>query len=138
MALSILDNEELCTRCGICCYVTIPDHKGVRFFTPFHCQFLDLKTKSCTRYSDRKRAFSACSTAGQAAAISILPLGCPYTLKIPGYVGPETDYQDSAYVTQVVKQALAKGPDKHGLYTLFDLKFKLDESCSPLTFVYSG
>ena len=131
-------NEELCTKCGICCYLVLRDGRGGRFFTPFHCQFLNLDTKQCGCYEDRYTAFKACSNVGPATRQGVLPTGCPYTVDEEGYAGPAQDYRNSPRVKKLVEKAIAKGPDENGLYTVQGLKYKLDGNWSPETVTYGS
>jgi hypothetical protein len=45
--------EELCTRCGICCFEKIEDERGRIFFTQTPCRYLDIHTRECIIYDRR-------------------------------------------------------------------------------------
>ena len=45
--------EELCDRCGVCCFEKIEDENGNIFFTQTPCRYLDVETRLCKIYERR-------------------------------------------------------------------------------------
>ena len=45
--------EELCDRCGLCCFVKIEDDRGNIFFTQTPCRYLDIVSRLCKIYDRR-------------------------------------------------------------------------------------
>lgn len=134
-------DEDICTECGICCYLTISDGSRNRFFTPFKCQFLinDLvsKSKLCSCYETGRAAVKGCAGAQLATKSRILPTGCPYTLDEKDYEGPSSDYRLSPRVSQIVERSKANGPDAAGLYSIQGLKLEWDDNWNAQTCLYT-
>lgn len=76
--------EELCDRCGLCCYERESvGFSKVRIKYDSPCRFLDRKTHQCTVYDHR---FQACSTCGKvrmyhALFAPTMPPTCAYVLR---------------------------------------------------------
>lgn len=45
--------EELCQRCGLCCFEKIEDETGTIFFTSTPCRYLDVVSRQCVIYDRR-------------------------------------------------------------------------------------
>ncbi len=45
--------ENLCARCGLCCFEKIEDDSGTIFFTRTPCRYLDVVTRECRIYERR-------------------------------------------------------------------------------------
>ena len=45
--------EELCERCGVCCFEKIEDESGTIYFTRTPCRYLDIDTRLCKIYERR-------------------------------------------------------------------------------------
>jgi uncharacterized cysteine cluster protein YcgN (CxxCxxCC family) len=47
------DWENLCARCGLCCFEKLEDEHGTIFFTQTPCRYLDVVTRECRIYERR-------------------------------------------------------------------------------------
>jgi uncharacterized cysteine cluster protein YcgN (CxxCxxCC family) len=45
--------EDLCKRCGLCCFEKIENERGTIFFTQTPCRYLDVVTRECKVYKRR-------------------------------------------------------------------------------------
>jgi uncharacterized cysteine cluster protein YcgN (CxxCxxCC family) len=81
------EKEQLCNRCGKCCYYKTKVGK-ISVFTSNHCEYLDEKTNLCTVYENRFKVKPDCLPIEKAIEISALPNDCPYVKDIEGYEGP--------------------------------------------------
>jgi uncharacterized cysteine cluster protein YcgN (CxxCxxCC family) len=45
--------DDLCERCGVCCFEKIEDENGTIFFTQTPCRYLDIDTRLCKIYDRR-------------------------------------------------------------------------------------
>jgi len=45
--------EEICERCGLCCFEKIEGDGGTIFFTQTPCRYLDITTRQCKIYDRR-------------------------------------------------------------------------------------
>ena len=54
------DWEELCNRCGLCCFEKIEDEDGTIFFTAIPCRYLDVVTRECRIYPRRFEIYPQC------------------------------------------------------------------------------
>ena len=72
--------EELCRRCGQCCYEKERTPRGVVTLRDQPCEFLDPATRLCRVYADRFRLCPRCRrmTLPKALFLSYLPAGCGY------------------------------------------------------------
>jgi len=52
--------EQLCERCGLCCFEKIEDESGAIFFTSIPCRYLDVVTRECRIYHRRFAIYPAC------------------------------------------------------------------------------
>jgi len=52
--------EDLCEKCGICCFEKIEDDNGTIFFTATPCRYLDVVTRECKIYPRRFEIYPEC------------------------------------------------------------------------------
>jgi uncharacterized cysteine cluster protein YcgN (CxxCxxCC family) len=52
--------EEICERCGLCCFEKIEDESGTIFFTQTPCRYLDITTRQCKIYDRRFEINPSC------------------------------------------------------------------------------
>lgn len=45
--------EDICDRCGVCCFEKYEDERGNTFFTRTPCRYLDIVTRLCKIYDRR-------------------------------------------------------------------------------------
>jgi uncharacterized protein len=80
--------EDRCQRCGRCCYEKI-EFAGEVFYTNTPCEKLDLKSRLCTVYEQRRRARPGCvSLTPEIVCRGFLPADCPYVRGIRNYQAP--------------------------------------------------
>lgn len=72
--------EEICRRCGECCFEKKLDQLGQIFTTSVPCRFLDIHDRSCRIYHQRLQAEEDCIklTPENIAELDWLPSGCAY------------------------------------------------------------
>lgn len=83
--------EDLCTRCGKCCFFKKELDGGRKMFTSEPCQyleFLDDGTTKCKVYENRHMVADWCLPLDQAIVQGCLPADCPYVQNIPNYRAP--------------------------------------------------
>ena len=81
------DHEAKCRRCGLCCYEKyIID--GWVFTTNIPCVHLDLRTKLCTIYHERRRINPECLDVPGGIRLGVFPADCPYVADLPDYRPP--------------------------------------------------
>lgn len=73
--------EEVCSRCGRCCFEREPNAAGelmINYAAP--CKFLDLESRECTVYDTRHRMQPQCKklTLRDALFNRLLPEECAY------------------------------------------------------------
>jgi len=73
-----LQDEELCLRCGKCCYLAYFDEEGKIVRTSIKCPYLT-KDNLCSIYNHRP---DWCMTAMQMAELGVLPEGCGYLREV--------------------------------------------------------
>lgn len=133
--------DELCTRCGICCYMPVQGEHGRLYYTPFHCPYLDTQTKLCKVYACRFEQASWEVTVPEAIRLRQLPNGCPYLEGRPRYQGPLPDYAKSAKATRIVNEILRDGPIRiegnNSYYRWRGRELGLDPYWMPQTTTYS-
>ena len=123
-----LEDESLCTKCGICCYVTYHDEHRTLFYTPFACVQLKCQSCECKVYDTRQEVVSNCVNARKAYQLRVLPDNCPYVRNAENYKGPQRDYRDSDAVRSRVENILKKdGP----IYHLKGIDCRLDFTWTP-------
>lgn len=132
-------SEERCTKCGICCYVSLYGENNQLFYTPFHCPHLDAKTKLCTVYDCRFELVPGELTVTEGLRLRHMPNGCPYADE-PRYKGPEADYTKSPRVLRIVNEILRKGPSRiergQCYYIYCGREMCLDQDWRPETTTY--
>jgi len=80
--------EELCARCGRCCYEKL-DFRGKVYYTQLPCKHLDLDTRLCRVYPDRVARQPGCvSLTPELLGKGILPGDCPYVAGLADYPAP--------------------------------------------------
>jgi len=52
--------ENLCKKCGLCCFEKIEDEQGTIFFTAIPCRYLDVVTRECRIYPRRFEIYPDC------------------------------------------------------------------------------
>lgn len=52
--------EQLCEKCGLCCFEKIEDESGSIFFTSTPCRYLDVVTRECRIYNRRFAIYPEC------------------------------------------------------------------------------
>mgnify|MGYP007042373913 CR=1 FL=1 len=75
--------EQLCRRCGICCYEKHYTTRGLSIDFRAPCRYLDEKSRLCTVYEQRFRLCPECRrmTIFQALFSLYLPASCGYVQK---------------------------------------------------------
>jgi len=85
--------EELCNRCGHCCYEKLRCNGRVYIFMRNACPYLgkDLEGKAeCSCYESRLKNQSGCISLYEAIKSCILPITCGYRVMFPSdYVPPK-------------------------------------------------
>jgi len=80
--------EQICRRCGRCCYEKI-QYRGRIYYTDEPCEWLDTPTGLCTVYGQRQRLRPGCVALTEAnVRAGILPADCPYVAGLQGYRAP--------------------------------------------------
>lgn len=80
--------EDLCRRCGRCCYEKL-EFEGEVYYTDTPCEKLDLATGLCTVYANRIKARPGCTPlTPEIVRKGILPADCPYVAGIVNYSAP--------------------------------------------------
>ncbi len=80
--------EDLCERCGICCFEKFYLDDGRLLITDVPCEYLDPETRLCRIYGTRIWKNKRCLTAAKAKAMGVLPATCPYVRNDPDYQPP--------------------------------------------------
>ncbi|MHC4713761.1 MAG: CxxCxxCC domain-containing protein [Planctomycetota bacterium] len=83
------DRDQLCRRCGRCCYAKI-DFEDEVYYTDIPCPYLDTQTNLCTVYEKRFDMNPRCLTAEEGIILGVFPADCPYVRDIEGYRPPHT------------------------------------------------
>lgn len=87
-------DEELCRRCGRCCYEKI-EFKGEVYYTSTPCEWLDLQSRLCAVYPNRQKVRPGCvKLTPRVIAKGILPADCPYVADICGYRAPHLWHEE--------------------------------------------
>jgi len=78
--------EDICLRCGECCFEKKIDRRGTILTTSTPCRFLDIHTRDCRIYHQRLKAEEDCIklTRDNLPALEWLPKGCAYRKFIAG------------------------------------------------------
>lgn len=91
-ALTPLQWEALCDRCGRCCLEKLTDRKtGKVFYTSVPCRLLDVHRGACRAYHDRTRVVADCQqlSPSNVSQCRWLPLTCAYRCLAEGRSLPE-------------------------------------------------
>ena len=91
--------EEICERCGRCCYEKI-DCQGKIYYTQIPCEYLDLNTRQCRIYPQREQHRCGCVVlTPELLKQGLLPADCPYVVDLDHYPAPfladDKDPEDS-------------------------------------------
>jgi|GEM_PF-276593 len=72
--------EDICNRCGLCCYEKIRNQSGRVVSTPVPCRYLDLHSHECKVYDKRFNVGENCQqlTPETVATVEWLPEECAY------------------------------------------------------------
>jgi len=72
--------EDICLRCGECCFEKKIDKKGTIHTTSVPCRFLDIHTRNCRIYHQRLIAEEDCIklTSENLPDLAWLPENCAY------------------------------------------------------------
>ena len=82
-------SEELCRRCGRCCYEKLSIEEVV-VITDVPCQHYDEQTRSCRVYPERHSEEGRCITVAEGIEVGAFPADCPYVKDVEGYRGAIT------------------------------------------------
>jgi hypothetical protein len=119
------EHEQLCTRCGKCCYQKIILGTTV-VITPFPCQYYDEAAHGCRIYARRKEINPSCLSVPEGLRVSAFPADCAYVARLapPGYrpavdewnwQGQWQDFDelaDDLKVPEAIREMVrARGPD---------------------------
>jgi uncharacterized protein len=72
--------EDICDRCGLCCFEKIENDHGTVFFTSTPCRYLDVETRLCKIYERRFEINPECVrlTPKMVETLHWLHEGCAY------------------------------------------------------------
>jgi len=104
--------EDLCRKCGRCCYAKViiegdsPSDTEV-VYLPFPCRYLDETTRLCTVYENRHEANPNCLSVEEGIRLGVFPADCPYVAHFPGYKPPRLEW------TQEDLELYADNPDEN-------------------------
>ena len=84
------EREDLCRRCGSCCYAKIIVEDEV-YCTRIPCPYLDTDTNLCTVYQRRFEVNERCLTVEEGIAARVFPADCPYVQGLEGYRPPKSE-----------------------------------------------
>ena len=75
--------EDICNRCGLCCFEKIIDEKNRVITTRVPCRFLDLFSRECKVYHKRFEVGEECQklTPEVVATVNWLPDECAYKIR---------------------------------------------------------
>lgn len=78
------DWEELCSRCGLCCFEKATDPRGRFVTTPIPCRHLDIISRECRVYDKRLMVGEGCVqlTPEVVREADWLPESCVYRIKL--------------------------------------------------------
>lgn len=76
--------EEICNRCGLCCFEKKLDAHGRNVTTPVPCRHLDIVTRECRVYHKRFEVGEGCLQLTPEVIVTAewLPEGCAYRLAV--------------------------------------------------------
>lgn len=75
--------EDICSKCGLCCYQKIIQKGCVEIDLSSPCQYLDIKTNRCTIYEERFKLEKNCKKVNLFRVIfsPYIPPTCSYLKK---------------------------------------------------------
>lgn len=78
--------DNLCRRCGMCCFEKIEDERGNIFYTQTPCRYLDVVSRHCKIFERRFEICSSCIklTPELVQTLRWLPPDCGYRVLRPG------------------------------------------------------
>ena len=78
--------EDLCNRCGQCCFEKWVDNDGAIHPTSIPCRFLDIVTRECKVYQKRLDVGEGCVKLSREVVETVqwLPSDCAYVLQVHG------------------------------------------------------
>jgi len=83
--------EEICQRCGRCCYEKLDD-RGKIIYTRIPCDRYDPETRLCTVYDNRSQLRPDClPLTPEVVAAGFLPADCPYVVGVENYPAPDLE-----------------------------------------------
>ena len=84
--------EEICSRCGQCCFNKIIKDDGSVYVTPIPCRYFDIATRGCKVYHKRFETGEECIklTPELVRSAAWLPKDCAY-VKLLKNSGPSRD-----------------------------------------------
>ena len=76
--------DEICHRCGLCCFEKFENDNGTVFYTQSHCRYLDVVTRECRVYHNRFLINPECIklTPELVEKLHWLPKECGYRQKL--------------------------------------------------------
>lgn len=92
LGLSKSQLEDLCIRCGLCCYfsVSIDKSNGSVLIPDLRCKYLSFNKSGescCNIYEKRHQITDWCLPLVEAIKKGIFPEQCPYVSDVKNYVG---------------------------------------------------
>ena len=93
-------HEELCRRCGRCCYEKLIIDNHV-FTTRKPCPHLDVKTNLCTVYDRRLEVNPRCLSVAQGIEFGVFPADCPYVQGLRDYLPAEDGWLEAETVRKI-------------------------------------
>lgn len=103
-------HEALCRRCGRCCYEKYVVEERV-FTSRKPCPHLDVKTRCCKVYEQRRKVNPRCVTVAEGINMGVFPADCPYVQGVKGYVPSEEGWLDDDLVRWIEKGVLEHAED---------------------------
>ncbi len=58
--MNVQDWDEICNRCGQCCFNKIIEEDGTVYATPIPCRYFDIVSRSCKVYHKRFETGEEC------------------------------------------------------------------------------
>jgi len=81
-------DKRPCARCGLCCYEKFYLDDERILITDVPCEHLDVETRLCRIFPERRARNPRCLSAQDARALGVLPASCPYVQGWPDYKPP--------------------------------------------------
>lgn len=72
--------DDICNRCGLCCFDKIEDERGNIFYTQTPCRYLDVINRQCKIFERRFEIYPSCIklTPELVQTLRWLPSDCGY------------------------------------------------------------